>query len=381
MGPKLDKPEQPKDYTSKIQESEMLLNIRKKKRNILSTMVKRVLTSPKPNFSADLSRLPESSILLILEFIPNDIKVLLSVSAFWHFSLTEAIDHAFNSIESGFAIMHSHLITFKKSYLYIKEIRASGKCGYRIDRILVAEILPILKNYTVKFRYTYKYYKSETPFSAEFKIDCCDKGKRSVWCHRDESKFHGADRVRAYCQQIPSICIGDNIELAINWFSLFGLLRRDCITWQPPILCSMKNYLRSLKPKTIDQEEYSKKKTHLYKISRNCEPEVNCSEWYDIKYYPAHPQANPYDHFLPFLKLVKFEFTGSEIIVSKSTFKAEKCGIVPDSMSYIGIWVEIVEEGADIKQEVKRMGLLYDRHVPVRLRIGDELVVYISRGG
>ena len=112
--------------------------------------------------------------------------------------------------------MHSHLINFKKSSLYFKEIRASGKKGFRVDRILVAEILPILKNYTVKLRYNYKYHKANIAYTAEFKIDCTERKKRTIWCHRDECRYHGADKIRSYTQQIPSVCIGDNIELAIN---------------------------------------------------------------------------------------------------------------------------------------------------------------------
>ena len=112
--------------------------------------------------------------------------------------------------------MHSHLITFKKSFLYFKEIKASGKKGFRVDRVLVAEILPILKNYTVKLRYNYKYYRNNIVYTAEFKIDVVDQGKRKIWCHRDESRFHGADSIKAYTSQVPTVCIGDNIEFTIT---------------------------------------------------------------------------------------------------------------------------------------------------------------------
>ena len=365
----------------KMERSDNLIAQRKKKKNILSSMFKRVLSSRIPNFSADISRLPESAILLILEFIPNDMKSLLSVSPFWYFRISEVIDHTFSSIESGFAMMHSHLLTFKKSHSYFKEIRASGRRGFRVDRILIAEILPILRSHTVKLRYNYKYHKSNVTYSAEFKIDCVDKGKRSVWCHRDECRFHGADTFRAYTQQIPTVNVGDSIELAVNWFSLYGLLKLDTIIWQPPIIQNSKTLLKSLQNSDPEYEESIKKKIRLYQVSRNCEVETNCLEWYDTKYYDPPSQALAYDHFLPFLKLVKFEFTGSEIIVSKSTFRAEKIGIVPESVMYIGICVEILDKECEVRQEVKKVGLLYDRHVPIRLRLGDELVVYVSRGG
>ena len=379
MGPKLSQPNDSLDVTYRLERSNFLLSQRSKKKLVLSSMFKRILTSNHPILKLDILSLPENTILQIIEYIPNDLKSLLSVSTFWYFRICEVIEHTFSSIESGFAIMHSHLINFKKSSLYFKEIRASGKKGFRVDRILVAEILPILKNYTVKLRYNYKYHKANIAYTAEFKIDCTERKKRTIWCHRDECRYHGADKIRSYTQQIPSVCIGDNIELAINWFSLYGLLKLDTIIWQPPIIQDTKKTIRALQ--AAAQDESTKKKLHLYMISRNCEPEANSSEWYDNKYYPPPPQAIISDDFLPFLKLIKFEFTGSEIIVSKSTFRAEIIGIVPESVSCIGICVEIVDDNYEIKQEVKRMGLLYDRHVPIRLRVGDELVLYISRGG
>jgi hypothetical protein len=380
MGPKHSQEKEASDYTLKLQRSEFLISRRRQKKKVLSSMFKRVLTSNTPARPPDLANLPENAILLIMEYVPNDTKSILLVSALWYCKICEVIDHAFNSIESGFAIMHSHLINFKKSFLYLKDIKANGKKGLRVDRVLVAEILPILRNHTVKIRYNYKYYRSSLSYTAEFKIDCIEKGKRSLWCHRDESRFHGTDIVRAYTSQISKVCIGDNIEFAINWYSLYGLLRLESIAWQPPIITSFKSYLKSLQSFTPDQEELLNKKTHLYKVSRECEPEVNSSEWYDNKYYPAPPQAVPYDIFLPFLRLIKFEYTGSEIIVSKSTYRAETIGIVPDSVTCIGICIEIIDS-TEVKQEVKRMGLLYDRHIPIKLRIGDELLVYISRGG
>lgn len=378
MGPKISKPLNSLDYIYKVERSEALLSQRKKKKLILSSMFKRVLASKRPLTPVSLLCLPESSIISIIQFIPNDIKSLLSVSPHWYFYITEVIDHTFNSIESGFAMMHSHLITFKKSHTYLKEIRASNKRGFRVDRVIIAEILPILKSHTLKLRYNYKYHKSNVLYTAEFKIDCTDKGKRKIWCHRDECKYHGTDSIRAYTQQIPVVNIGDNIELAINWFSLFGLLRLETIIWQLPILQNSQKILKSLQ---LTNEESLQKKFRLHQISRNSEVEVNCSEWYDSKYYPVPVQALEYDLFLPFLKIVKFEFTGSEIIVSKSTFRAEKPGIVPESVMLIGICVEVLEENCEVKQEVKKVGLLYDRHVPIRLRIGDELIVYVSRGG
>lgn len=379
MGPKLTHIEDSEEIKFKLKTSSELQERRNKKKKVLSNLIKRVLIQSTSKQSPVLINLPDNILVSILEFIPNDIINLLTVSACWYFKWTEVIEHCFNPIESGFANIHSHLITFKKSYLHYDKIAASGKEGFRVDRVLVAEVLPILSNYTMKLRYNYKYFRSELSYSAEFKIDCVPKGKRNIWVHRDESRGPGRDGsiIRAYCQQIPTVCVGDNIELAINWFSLFGLLRLSSIVWQPPILHNSKLLLKTIQ--SVSEDEIIKKKKHLYRVSRLCETEINCSEWYDSKYYPIHKQAVIVDDFLPFLKLIKFEFTGSEVVVSKSTFKALREGVVPESLLSIGVWVEIIQEKSELRQEVKRLGLLYDRHLPIRLRVGDELVVYVSR--
>jgi hypothetical protein len=39
------------------------------------------------------------------------------------------------------------------------------------------------------------------------------------------------------------------------------------------------------------------------------------------------------------------------------------------------------EENGFLVNEVKKLGLMIDRYVDLELRIGDTLVIYISRGG
>ena len=128
----------------------------------------------------------------------------------------------------------------------------------------------------------------------------------------------------------------------------------------------------------IPRNEYdpNQKKAYLYKISRECEIETPEIEWYDSKYYNLPSKAAFFDSFQPFLRLVKFEFAGSDVVISKNTFKAETVGIVPDSRKVFGISVEIKD--CDIRQEVKRMGLLYDRHRPIQLKVGDTFILYVS---
>ena len=51
--------------------------------------------------------------------------------------------------------------------------------------------------------------------------------------------------------------------------------------------------------------------------------------------------------------------------------------VVKDTAKHSRKW----EDEGGIVNEVKRLGLLIDRYVDLELRIGDTLVIYISRGG
>ena len=342
-------------------------------------MISRVLQTPtQQRFS--LALLPDPIIFCILEFLSGEIPLLLSVSALWHFRITEVMDHAFNSIESQFALIHSHLFIFKTSFQSSHKITITGKEGVRIDRVMIIEPLPILAYHTIKLRYLYRIFRSAQPYKAEFKLDCVKKGKRGIWTHRDHSREHGIDS-RAYCQQIPSICVGDSLEFAINWYSLMGLVRTDSIKWQPPLIQDTRAIQRVLSTvqEEIPRNEYdpNQKKAHLYKVSRECEVEIPETEWYDAKYYTPPARAMQLDCFQPFLRLIKFEFAGADVILSKNTYRAEVVGIVPDSKKIVGVGVEVKKEN-DVRQEVKRMGLLFDRHRPIHLRVGDIFILYIS---
>lgn len=51
-----------------------------------------------------------------------------------------------------------------------------------------------------------------------------------------------------------------------------------------------------------------------------------------------------------------------DVTISRNTYKAIKPGIVPDSLGRIGILIEVKRDNDELTEEVKRMGLLFDRH-------------------
>jgi hypothetical protein len=386
MGLLNTKPSDPEEVISAREyRAELMLEQRKRRHKAISGLVQRVLSSPRT--SSFMDTLPAEALFVLLSFLTPEIPTLLSTSAVWHVRILEALDTVFSPIESQFAMIHSNLFCFKKSFTDVSRMVVSDRRGIRIDRVIVAEILPYLAGKTIKIRYNFRHSKVSYYQKAEFKFDCTNNGKKIVWAYRDECKFHGEDIKRAFTQQIPVTEISTCIEFAINWYNLSGNINLDSVQWQSPVIQDTKSILKNLQltPKfprgPQDDSEGITKKLYLYNVARHCELELSQTEWYDAKYYLKPNQVYIYDYFYPFLRLVSSEFAGVDVTVSRNTYRAEKVGIVPDSLARIGILVEIKPKSQEIVQEVKRMGLVYDRHVPIELCVGDSFVLYISRGG
>lgn len=386
MGLLNTKPQDPEEVIqAREYRSELMQEQRKRRHKAFAGMVQRVISSD--GHSTFIDHIPSDAFLIILEFLTPDISALLAVSPKWHVRIMDTLDNAFSHIESQFAMIHSNLFCFKKSYTDFNKICVSDKKGIRVDRVIVAEILPCLTGKTVKIRYNYRQNTLKYYQKAEYKFDCTHKGKREIWAYRDEFKFHGEDGKRAFTQMIPAVGEGTSIEIAVNWFNLSGNVNLNSIQWQTPIIKDTKEILKNLQlaPKfsrdPADDSEGINKKLYLYNVYRNCELELSQTEWYDSKYYLKQNQVYSYDFFYPFLRLVCSEFAGVDVTVSRNTYRAEKVGIVPDSLARIGVLVEIKEHNGEITQEVKKYGLVYDRHRPVELVLGDTFVLYISRGG
>lgn len=385
MGQKNVKTEDMSMATERKSISGHLQETRSKHKSLMVNMMKRVLLNGTDSSKLEFLVLPDPAVSLIINFLLDEIRNLMSVSPVWYVKILEAIDNIFNPIESHFSVVHSKYLLFKKSYLSTGEIKVVGKCGKRVDRVIIAETLPGLQGLTMKFRFTYRTYHDNCIYSSEYKFDVSEKLNNSVWVHRDESKVHSEENLKAYTLQIPMICQGDNIEFAVNWLNLSSAVRLNSIQWQTPVFQETKLQLMSLQLRyDLDRTkkcEGIEHKTFMYNISRHCEVQLSQTEWYKSEYYTKQNLVYHYDYFQPFLKCVKSKFAGVDLVNSKFKYIAEQAGIVPESLNRIGVLVEIKEKYQELTNEVKRLGLLYDRYKNLELRVGDTFIIYITRGG
>ena len=202
---------------------------RQRNKSLMVNMTKRVLCSNRGFKKLEFFILPDPAVSLIITFLLDELRTLMSVSPVWYVKIIEAVDNIFSPIESHFSVVHSKHLLYKKSFMSTGKIHVVNKEGRRVDRVIIAETLPKLKGLTMKLRFTYRTYHNDSIYSAEYKFDVGDKLNNSVWVHRDESKVHSEENLKAYTLQIPNICQGDNIEFAINWLNLSSAVRLDSI--------------------------------------------------------------------------------------------------------------------------------------------------------
>lgn len=129
-------------------------------------------------------------------------------------------------------------------------------------------------------------------------------------------------------------------------------------------------------------------------MSRICELEDAVVEWYDSRYFQRPDELLSIDYLNELFKITKYECAGIDSTICKIQLTAVKSGRLYNPMIGIPIVVknttalggtsrrEIIHvDDNTLVNEVKKLGLLIDRYVDLELRIGDTLVIYISRGG
>lgn len=74
-------------------------------------------------------------------------------------------------------------------------------------------------------------------------------------------------------------------------------------------------------------------------------------------------------------KLKDLKYTGIDGSICKCILEAERSGTI-QNRSLMGCEIQVVS--GDISNEVKRIGFFKDREMPMQLRVGDTLVIYMS---
>jgi len=127
---------------------------------------------------------------------------------------------------------------------------------------------------------------------------------------------------------------------------------------------NLKNYLKYL----------SKKEINNIRIS---EYEELCSYWKNINFYEYKDLILKMmkTFFGNFLEIQKIFFENIGIFIFKVHLKAIKSGLIQNKKG-IGINIKIVEKNENIKNEIRKNNLLFEKRDVVEIRVGDEIIYY-----
>ncbi|OII77677.1 hypothetical protein cand_014930 [Cryptosporidium andersoni] len=359
----------------------------------------------------------EDSKLYVVYGHLNNHKPFLSpgiIDAFLPFILDETLltcftvcPHWFLTLVCHMNQVYSHLIDdqFKenyKGYLELEHATVTMQpvltvCGsVRIDRVLYAKVLKSCAKKCVTIAYNFKYDKNSdsalnkyskvsdrslsnkkrqslfgliiSPVKSSdineaylsiYKFETFYTGtRRKQWAHKDISRCHSEEVCVAQTTMIPSVNVGDRIEIAVNLSNSFGVVNIKSIEFQPISFETIK--------------------------SENCEAEdlyPNTSDW-----NPIYNQSEVAENFhipdlSPNLIITETEYAGTDLVTCRVHYKAVKCGELSNAEKIFGIDIVVLPRDYAIICPLKRIGLQHDRYSPLQIRIDDTIVLYITKGG
>ncbi|SBS85337.1 conserved Plasmodium protein, unknown function [Plasmodium ovale] len=252
----------------------------------------------------------------------------------------------------------SYFVPFNFFYKY--EYLYTDKPSFRLDCILIARIEKDCVGYNNRFGYKHKYLheKRKNSYYVYFNFNVLkSNSSRRIEIHKDIS-YNNGDDINVSHIINNDVCSNDYICIPINLYNFFGIVDFNSINF---VSNQMSKYLR-----------YN---NHL-----------DDQLWYNMQeYITLRKESNliSSECFLPHLRHIKTIYSGIDVTVMKSTYKAVQPGKL-GRRSYI-LWGNyfIIENKFDpVFIFLKREGLQHDYiYHNFYLRVGDSIVFYLIKGG
>ena len=112
-------------------------------------------------------------------------------------------------------------------------------------------------------------------------------------------------------------------------------------------------------------------------LGRICEIEDAVNEWYLAKYFFKKFSPVQVEFLKSCFSIIKIESAGVDGLISKIYAEANKVGTI--DKENVGINIIVKAKGVSVTNEIRRVGLMQDRDADVEVRIGDQVVIYITR--
>ncbi len=336
------------------------------------------------NVSFDfVSLLPWNVQTLILSFLANQYRPCLCVSAAWHATFLSSLDAMFNPVENKLVTRAGEFFAFHNSYTQSQPCRTGCWKGVRVDRVLQLELLPGLEGKTLTLGYTYSFANDKkNVYRTQYRIDCVAKGTRALWIHNSENVVTG--RKCTYTMNIMPVCTGDIAELAINYYTPRGLIDSASIEWEQIEVESTPQEQPIVRTSTVGTGRGETGRDPRFRetmprqdLNRVCELEFTASDWYDTKYYEMTEALCDLREVGQHFAIEGIEFAALDIKACKLRLTAARPGHI--AREAFGIGISISSAGTECVTEAKRLGLMIDRNGELQLRVGDTLVIYLSK--
>lgn len=202
-----------------------------------------------------ISLLPERVLCLIFSYVANQYSTCLKVSVPWYVSLQTSLDFLFKPLVRRLCLRYSKYICFHSSFTTFTR---QNKGSDRVDRVIRLQLLSNSPGKTLTIGYKYKFASERNTYMTMYKVDCRKRDQRRFWIHahsrNSQITIHNIGSV--------PISSGDVFEIAINYYTLRGLIDIDTVVWTAPLL---------------GDEEVGEKECEL--------EQLNGGVWYDSKYY------------------------------------------------------------------------------------------------
>ncbi|KAJ1610248.1 hypothetical protein OJ253_1292 [Cryptosporidium canis] len=316
----------------------------------------------------------------------------------WFLTLSEYINNKYCiPIDHQFKESYGKYLDLEYSTVTIQPVLTVGG-SVRIDRVLYAKVLKSCMNKTTCLSYSFKYkgtsqirtgfekekslsqkntitpiiqpltkyssklssHTDDVQFVSCFKFETNKMGsKMTQWAHKDMSRCHCEEVAVAQTTTKSNVNVGDRVEIAINLSNSFGIVDVKSINFLP--LC-----FEVINPEKCEIEDVYTAEMD-WRFYNSEDGEIN--EFFNIP------------DLLPQLKIISIEYAGTDIITCKITYKAVFSGYLANSKDHFGVDISVVPKGCAIISALKRKGLQHDRYSPVQMRVDDQLIFYISKGG
>ncbi|CRG93775.1 conserved Plasmodium protein, unknown function [Plasmodium gallinaceum] len=243
---------------------------------------------------------------------------------------------------------------YKYEYLY------TDKPSFRLDCILISKIKKGCIGYNNRFGYKYNYIydKRKSNYYVYFNFNVLKKNSsRTIEIHKDIS-YNNGDDINVSHIINNDVCSNDYICIPINLYNCIGNVDFNSI-----------NFISNRLSKYI--------------IYNN---QLDDQLWYNKEEYEILIKENnliTFESLLPHLKHISTIYSGIDVTVMKSIYKAVQPGkLGKKSYNLWGNYFIIASKYDPVFTFLKREGLQHDYiYHNFYLRVGDSVVFYLIKGG